>query len=346
MKKYLLFITSFVFVFSFILISTPNKACAAQPGDAKEGSLCGGDFDTDPLPCYDVGCIPPPICEGTLQCIDGTCKNPAAMQKLACTCKNNTPTSNNEATGGNAITCPGLPEIYCNFSADACYNGGTEQVPSVKVNLKGNDNAYKDKIITGVSCNPKQEIATCACNPTPNKNGFDCSLESNPNIKGTATCSGGNACKPSTDGALMNEAANQRGELFDKHSVNMKGVKCVPEADEAFPTAPPPPSPPCAQWNAGKCDTFATAFGALETSPEGFVKSIFAVLLSLSGGIALLLIIKAGYQMMTSQGKPEQLQNARDQIIAAIVGLIFLIFSFVVLQVIGVDILKIPGFGG
>src|SRR5882724_10410173 len=35
--------------------------------------------------------------------------------------------------------------------------------------------------------------------------------------------------------------------------------------------------------------------------------------------------------------------HAREQLIATIVGLLFLIFSFVILQVIGVDILGIPG---
>lgn len=114
------------------------------------------------------------------------------------------------------------------------------------------------------------------------------------------------------------------------------------------PSLPPPPSPPCAQWgngaNAGQCESFGSAFGDFPTDPGAFIQKIFAILLSLSGGIALLLIIKAGYQLMTSQGKPEQIQQGRDQLIAAIVGLVFLIFSFVFLQLIGFNILHIPGF--
>jgi cell division protein FtsX len=68
-------------------------------------------------------------------------------------------------------------------------------------------------------------------------------------------------------------------------------------------------------------------------------------LLGLAGGIAVILIIIAGYRLMASQGNPEAVQAAREQIISAIVGLVFVIFSLVILQVIGVDILKIPGFG-
>jgi len=108
---------------------------------------------------------------------------------------------------------------------------------------------------------------------------------------------------------------------------------------------PPPPSPPCLHWDGnGVCQTFGSTFGAFYTNPDGLIQKIFAVLLSVSGGIALLLIMKAGYQMMTAQGNPEKLNNAREQLVAAIVGLIFLIFSFVFLQLIGFDILRIPGF--
>lgn len=109
---------------------------------------------------------------------------------------------------------------------------------------------------------------------------------------------------------------------------------------------PPPPLPPCMQWANGVCETFDSTFGGFSTNPTEFIQKIFAILLSVSGGIALLLIIKAGYQLMTSQGNPEKLNNARDQLIAAIVGLVFLIFAFVFLELIGFDILHLPGFGG
>lgn len=124
---------------------------------------------------------------------------------------------------------------------------------------------------------------------------------------------------------------------------------CLTEKNEDY-WLPPVPTPPCAKDSfdpvTKKCTKFDTALGVFSTNPEGFIASIFAVLLAASGGIALLLIIRAGYKIMTSQGKPEAIQEGRDQLIAAIVGLIFLIFSFVFLQLIGFDILRIPGFGG
>jgi hypothetical protein len=82
----------------------------------------------------------------------------------------------------------------------------------------------------------------------------------------------------------------------------------------------------------------------MNTDPAAFITNIFGILLSISGGVGALLVIRAGYRIMISQGKPEQLQQGRDDLVAAIVGMLFLIFSFVVLQVIGVDILHLPGF--
>lgn len=90
-------------------------------------------------------------------------------------------------------------------------------------------------------------------------------------------------------------------------------------------------------------DTCATALGSISTDPAGFVKSIFSILLSLSGGVALVLIIISGYRLMSSQGNPERVQAAREQLTSAIVGLLFIIFSITILQIIGVDILHIPG---
>ncbi len=93
------------------------------------------------------------------------------------------------------------------------------------------------------------------------------------------------------------------------------------------------------------CTKVSTAIGGLSTDPAGFIKSVFSLLLGLSGGIAVILIIISGYRLMTSQGNPEQVQGAREMLTSAIVGLLFIIFSFVILQIIGVNILKIPGFG-
>ncbi len=131
-------------------------------------------------------------------------------------------------------------------------------------------------------------------------------------------------------------------------------VECIIPTTPTAPTNTvvynPPPSPPCAQWQypgpeSGVCEEVATSLpsGNISTNPAQFIVKILAIILSFAGGIALLLIISAGYKIITSNGKAEGIQQGRDQLISAIIGLLFIIFSFVIFQLITSDILKIPG---
>lgn len=97
--------------------------------------------------------------------------------------------------------------------------------------------------------------------------------------------------------------------------------------------------------NQLRCLEVNTAIGPVGTESKAFVARIFSLVLGLAGGIALILIMVSGYKFMTSGGNPESFQAARDMFVSAIVGLLFIIFAFVILQIIGVDILHIPGFG-
>lgn len=94
-----------------------------------------------------------------------------------------------------------------------------------------------------------------------------------------------------------------------------------------------------------KCAAVQTAIGTVSIEPKQFVARIFGLVLGLSAGISLILIIISGYKFMTTGGNPESFIAARDMLVSAIAGLLFIIFAFVILQIIGVDILRIPGFG-
>ncbi len=87
-----------------------------------------------------------------------------------------------------------------------------------------------------------------------------------------------------------------------------------------------------------------TAIGTINTNPTEFVKRVMGIFLGIGGGIATLLIILAGYKILTSQGQPEKIQEARETITSVVIGLLFMIFAIAILQIIGVDILRIPGF--
>lgn len=95
----------------------------------------------------------------------------------------------------------------------------------------------------------------------------------------------------------------------------------------------------------GACNEIASGLGPIGTNPSTFVQFMLGIILSLAGGIAVILIIISGYRLIASQGNPEKIVAAREQLTAAIVGLLFVIFSLFILQVIGVDILNLPGFG-
>ncbi len=92
------------------------------------------------------------------------------------------------------------------------------------------------------------------------------------------------------------------------------------------------------------CKRIKTAFGYVSTDASNFTRWVLGFILSISGGIIVLIILVAGYRLMTSQGDPEKVKNAKDQLTAAIIGLLFIIFSLAILELITRDILGLPGF--
>lgn len=91
-----------------------------------------------------------------------------------------------------------------------------------------------------------------------------------------------------------------------------------------------------------KCDT---AIGIVDvSSPVVVVTKIFSIALSLGGFAALIIIIFSGYKLLVSRANKEIVQGARETLTSAIVGLLFIVFSLVILSVIAGDIIKIPGF--
>lgn len=74
-----------------------------------------------------------------------------------------------------------------------------------------------------------------------------------------------------------------------------------------------------------------------------FVGFILRWAIGIGGGIAFLLLIFAGFQIVTSSGNPERLKAGQQLLISAISGIILLVFSVFILKTIGVDILGIPG---
>jgi hypothetical protein len=88
-----------------------------------------------------------------------------------------------------------------------------------------------------------------------------------------------------------------------------------------------------------------TAIGCIPITDQNALIGFFLKwALGIGGGIAFLLILVAGFQIMTSRGDPNRLKAGQELMTSAIAGILLLIFSLVILRIIGVDLLKIPGF--
>ncbi|MBP9700640.1 hypothetical protein KBD71_05165 [Candidatus Woesebacteria bacterium] len=88
-----------------------------------------------------------------------------------------------------------------------------------------------------------------------------------------------------------------------------------------------------------------TAFGCVQTSPTGMIQSFLRIILGLAGGIVLLVILYGAFLLTTSSGDPKRVQEGQEMVTSAIMGILFIIFSVIILQFIGVKLLQIPGFG-
>ncbi len=87
-----------------------------------------------------------------------------------------------------------------------------------------------------------------------------------------------------------------------------------------------------------------TAIGCIPTQPGPLIEGVLRFALAAGGGIGLLTMIAGSLQMITSNGSPDSVKKGREKFQSAVVGLLFIIFSVLLMQVIGIDILALPGF--
>jgi hypothetical protein len=87
---------------------------------------------------------------------------------------------------------------------------------------------------------------------------------------------------------------------------------------------------------------------ALGSIPAGdyvaFTAWLLKILLGVGGGIAFILMLIGAIQILTSSGDPEKTKAGQELITSAVIGLMFIIFSLFLLNLIGHDIFGIPGF--
>jgi hypothetical protein len=88
-----------------------------------------------------------------------------------------------------------------------------------------------------------------------------------------------------------------------------------------------------------------TGAGCIYTNTSKFVTNILLGWgIGLAGTASLICIIFAAIQMQMSSGNPEKVKKTQEMLTSCIMGLILIIFSVFILRLIGITILRIPGF--
>lgn len=89
-----------------------------------------------------------------------------------------------------------------------------------------------------------------------------------------------------------------------------------------------------------------TGIGCVPMNLSEFItKSLLGLGVGLAGIFALGCIIFAAFQLQISAGNPEKIKKTQEMLTSCIMGLMLIIFAVFILRIIGVDILRIPGFG-
>lgn len=88
-----------------------------------------------------------------------------------------------------------------------------------------------------------------------------------------------------------------------------------------------------------------TSLGCFNGRINEFIQEkILGTGVGIAGGITLLCIMLAAFQMQASRGNAEKVKKAQELLTNCITGLMVIIFSVLILKIIGIDILRLPGF--
>lgn len=205
----------------------------------------------------------------------------------------------------------------------------------------------------GVTCFLGSYDSSCpAQNPPPGKTCGINAYESkqtycSTSCGGNTTANGWSGCPALSYCCVSNSTAgtieeNARQEILE----NFEFCKQAPEGDQrkaceacVGQVEPGPNGEP------GRLTKIYTAVGCVRVSGAGLTEDIVGLLLGISGGVALLTILAGSFLLSTSQGEAGKVKTAKEMITAAVMGLIFIIFSVIILDFVGVKILRIPGLG-
>lgn len=103
------------------------------------------------------------------------------------------------------------------------------------------------------------------------------------------------------------------------------------------------PRPTLSVFGSCPVNSIDTAIGCLPVGDKNaFLAFVLRWAIGISGGVSFILIIFSGFNIMTAAGDKRKLQSGKELLTAALSGLILIIFSVFILDLIGIRILKIP----
>jgi len=227
----------------------------------------------------------------------------------------------------------GVHHYECKPESLLCPNGGSCQC----------DPQYSDQPIP--SCNPGTCLEPLQCSSLPNtyctyKCGFGSNILSASCPYETQVC-----CEISGRVTNTEEDCVKNCSTSCVFGISLPGFVCRVE-DGVCACYPPTDLPPDITPPPEEDGSISTAIGDIDPrNLQGFIQKLLNLALGVAGGIAFLLMLFGAFQIMTSSGDPEKMKSGSELITSALTGLLFIIFSIFLLKLIGVDILKIPGFG-
>lgn len=88
----------------------------------------------------------------------------------------------------------------------------------------------------------------------------------------------------------------------------------------------------------GDCDT---AIGSISSNGVDFISKVLEISLGIAGAIALILMVIGSIRVLASSGDQQRLNGGREMIIAAVAGLLFIVFSILILQFIDAKLINV-----
>lgn len=163
---------------------------------------------------------------------------------------------------------------------------------------------------------------------------------------GTFTCNwDGTGCRA---GSRTNDCELTQGEVEEFCDSASSETACnaweyTPCVQSPITTPPPGPTEGCGD-GVEEEGFINTAIGCIPYNDASALASfILRWAVGIGGGIAFILMVYAGFLIITSTGNPQRLQAGKELLTAAVSGLLLLVFSVFLLRIIGVDILGLPG---